>query len=148
MSQENVAIVRSLVEPFAGINVADVDWGAEVIRDAVRNVHTPDVELVTLASGLGTGVGTHYRGLDDMVRYLGEWLEPFSEYHVENRDYIDAGDCVLVPSRQWGVGAASGAHVEIELTTLYELRDGRIARIHQYDTLEEARDAAAAQDSR
>jgi ketosteroid isomerase-like protein len=73
---------------------------------------------------------------------LQEWLEPFSEYHVDNVEYIDAGDCVLVPSRQNGVGAASGARVEIELTTLYELRDGRIARIHQYDTLEEAREAA------
>ena len=83
-----------------------------------------------------------------MVRYLGEWLEPFSEYHVEILDYIDAGDCVLVPSRQRGIGAGSGARVEIELTTLYEVRDGRIARIHQYDTLEEAREAAAAQESR
>jgi hypothetical protein len=32
--------------------------------------------------------------------------------------------------------------VEIELTTLYELRDGKIRRMHQYDTLEEAREAA------
>ena len=142
MSQENVEIVRSLIEPFAGINVAGVDWRTEVIRDAVRNVHTPDVELTTLASGLGTGVGTHYRGLDDMVRYLGEWLEPFSEYHVENRDYIEAGDCVLVPSRQWGVGRGSGTRTEIELTTLFELRDGKIARIHQFSTLDEALQAA------
>jgi len=148
MSQENVEIVRSLLEPFANVNVADVDWGAEAIRDAVRTVHTPDVELRTLASGLGTGVGTHYSGLDGAVRYLQEWLEPFSEYQIDNRDYIDAGDCVLVPSRQWGVGRASGARVEIELTTLYELRDGRIARIHQYDSLEEAREAAASQESR
>lgn len=28
--------------------------------------------------------------------------------------------------------------MELELTTLYELRDGKIARIHQYDTLAEA----------
>jgi ketosteroid isomerase-like protein len=140
--QENVEKVRSLLEPFAGINIADVDWGAEAIRESVRAMRTQDVELRTLASGPGTGVGTHYRGLDGAVRYLQEWLEPFSEYHVDNVEYIDAGDCVLVPSRQNGVGAASGARVEIELTTLYELRDGRIARIHQYDTLEEAREAA------
>jgi ketosteroid isomerase-like protein len=69
-------------------------------------------------------------------------LDPFSEYHVENLDYIEAGNCVLVPSRQWGVGRGSGAPVEIELTALFELRDGQIARIHQYDTLEEALEAA------
>lgn len=142
MSKENLAVVRSLLEPLAGINVADIDWGAEAMREAVRTVHAPDVELRTLASGLGSGVDTEYRGLDGLVRYLNEWLEPFSEYHIETLDYIEAGNCVLVPSRQSGVGAGSAARVELELTTLYELRDGRIARIHQYDTLDEAREAA------
>jgi ketosteroid isomerase-like protein len=87
-------------------------------------------------------VGEFYRGLDGLVRYLHEWMEPFSEYHVENLDYIEAGECVLIPSRQWGVGAGSGARVELELTTLVELRDGQIARVHQYDTLDEATEAA------
>ena len=70
--------------------------------------------------------------------------EMFSEYRVENLDYIDAGDCVLVPSRQWGTGEGSGIRVEIELTTLYELRNGVVVRIHQFDTLAEARAAAEA----
>jgi hypothetical protein len=61
--QENVEKVRSLLEPFAGINIADVDWGAEAIRESVRAMRTQDVELRTLASGPGTGVGTHYRGI-------------------------------------------------------------------------------------
>ena len=142
MSQENVEIVRSVLEPFDGIDVTAVDWGAEALREALGNAYSPDLELRTLASGLGSGVGELYRGLDGGVRYLREWLEPFSEYHVENLDYIEAGDCVLVPSRQWGVGAGSGVRVEIELTTLYELRDSRIARIHQFDTLDEALEAA------
>jgi ketosteroid isomerase-like protein len=142
MSRENVQIVRSTLEPFDGINLAAIDWNADVIREAAGDAYSPDVELRTLASGLGSGVGEFYRGADDLVRYLREWLEPFSEYHVENLDYIDAGDCVLVPSRQWGVGRGSGARVGLELTTLYELRDGMIARVHQYDTLEEALEAA------
>jgi ketosteroid isomerase-like protein len=142
MSQENVEIVRSVFEPFDGINVAAIDWDVEVIREALGGAYSPDVELRTLASGLGSGVGEFYRGSDGLVRYLREWLEPFSEYHVANLDYIEAGDCVLVPSRQWGVGGGSGARVELELTTLYELRDGQIARVHQYDTLEEALEAA------
>jgi ketosteroid isomerase-like protein len=142
MSRENVEIMRSTFEPFDGVNLAAIDWDAEVIRDALGRAYSPDIELRTLASGLGSGVGEHYRGLDGLAQYLREWLEPFSEYHVENLDYIDAGDCVLVPSLQWGVGAGSGARVELELTTLYELRDGKIARVHQYDTLGEAHEAA------
>jgi ketosteroid isomerase-like protein len=142
MSDENVAIVRSLFEPFDGVNLAAIDWTAEAIREAIGRAYSPDIELRTLASGLGSGVAEFYRGVDGLSRYLGEWLEPFTEYHVDNLDYIEAGDCVLVPSRQWGVGAGSGARVELELTTLYELRDGQIARVHQYDTLAEALEAA------
>jgi ketosteroid isomerase-like protein len=141
MSQENVEIVRSFIEPFDGVEVAAIDWSAEAIREALGRAYTPDIELRTLASGLGSGVGECYKGLDGLVRYLREWLEPFSEYHVENLDYIEAGKCVLVPSRQWGVGVGSGARVEIELTALYELRGGRIARIHQYDTTDLALEA-------
>jgi ketosteroid isomerase-like protein len=138
MSQENLEIVRSTFEPFDGVNLAAIDWRAEALREALGRAYSPDIELRTLASGLGSGVGELYRGLDGLVRYLREWLEPFSEYQVENLDYIEAGDCVLVPSRQWGVGDGSGARVEIELTTVYELRDGQIVRIHQYDTTDEA----------
>ena len=142
MSEENVEIVRSLFEPFDGINVAAIDWDAEAVREAAGRAYSPDVELTTLASGLGSGVGDFYRGVDGVSRYLREWFEPFSDYRVKNLDYIEAGDCVLVPSRQWGIGAGSGARVELELTTLYELRDGTIRRVHQFDTLEEALEAA------
>jgi ketosteroid isomerase-like protein len=142
MSRENVETVRSMLEPFAGINIAAIDLGSEEIRETVARDYSPDVELRTLASGLGSGVDELYRGRDGLIQYLREWLEPFSEYVVENLDYVEADDCVLVPTRQWGIGSGSGARVEIELTTLYELRDGRIARIHQYDSFEEALEAA------
>jgi ketosteroid isomerase-like protein len=142
MSQENVEIIRSVFEPLANVNVAAIDWEIEAIRDATGQAYSSDVELTTLASGAGSGVDAFYSGADGIVRYLREWLEPFGEYYVQNLEYIDAGDCVLVPSRQWGVGEGSGAKVEIELTTLYELRDGKIVRMHQFDTLEEAREAA------
>jgi ketosteroid isomerase-like protein len=141
MSRENVDAVRSMLEPFTGINLAEIDLGAEAIRETVERDYAPDVELRTLASGIGTGVDALYRGRDGLIRYLQEWLEPFSDYRVDNLDYIEAGDCVLVPTHQRGVGAGSGAEVQIELTTLYGLGDGQITRIHQFDTLEEAREA-------
>jgi ketosteroid isomerase-like protein len=142
MSQQNVEIVRAVLGAMDGVNAAAIDLDVEEIREILGSAYSPDVELTTLASGVGSGVGEFYRGADGLVRYLREWLEPFSEYYVENLEYIEAGECVLVPSRQWGVGAASGARVELELTTLFELRDGRISRAHQYDTLEDAMEAA------
>ncbi len=89
-AQENVEIVRSFVEPFDRINVAAIDWSADGIREALGRAYSPEIELRTLASGLGSGVGEFYKGLDGLARYLREWLEPFSEYHVENLDYIEA----------------------------------------------------------
>jgi ketosteroid isomerase-like protein len=142
MSQENVEVVRSMFEPFEGVNVAAIDWSAEVVQEALGRAYSPDIELTTLAIPLGLDVSDSYRGLDGLVEYLRTWLEPFGEYHVENLDYVDAGECVLVPSRQWGIGSGSGARVELELTILYEVRDGRITRIHQYDTMDEALEAA------
>ena len=142
MSEENVEIVRSVMEPLTGINVADVDWSTEALGEMLGRTYLPDVELRTLDIPLGLDISDSYQGLDGLVEYLRAWLEPFSEYHVENVDYIEAGDCVLVPSRQWGIGRESGTRTEIELTALYELRHGKIARIHQFDTLDEALEAA------
>jgi ketosteroid isomerase-like protein len=142
MSQENVERVRSIVEPFAGVDATEFDLDSPAIREMLERDYSPDAELWTLASGFGSGVREYYRGRDDLIRYFREWLEPFSEYRAEALDYIEAGRCVLVPSRQWGIGAESGARVELELTTLYELRDGQIARMVQYDTTQEALEAA------
>ncbi len=144
MPERNVEIVRSVYDPLAGINVAAIDWGLDAIREALGQAYSPKVELTTLASGVGSGVDRHFSGADGLVRYLQEWLEPFSEYWVDNQDYIPVGECVLVPSHQRGVGAASGVEVELELTTLHELRDGLIVRVHQFDTIAEARADAEA----
>jgi ketosteroid isomerase-like protein len=142
MSEENVEIVRSVLEPLAGINGAEVDWSAEAIGETLGRAYSEDIELKTLDLPLGLDINDNYRGLDGLVEYLRAWLEPFSEYYVENLDYVEAGDCVLVPSRQWGVGRESGIRTEVELTTLYELGDGKIVRIQQFDALGEALEAA------
>ena len=57
-------------------------------------------------------------------------------------DFIEVGDRVVVPNRQWGIGSTSGIPVEDEFTWVYEIRDSQIARVDEYDTLEEALEAA------
>ncbi len=92
-----------------------------------------------MASGVGIGIDARYEGVDGLIEYLTAWLEPFSDYRAEYLDFIPVGDCVLVPSRNVGIGSASGARTEIELTQLCEVRDGKLVRVDQYETLEEAR---------
>jgi len=142
VSKKNVEIVRSIMEPLDRIDGAAIDWEEATLREMLGATYSPDIELQTLASGTGTGLAERYRGLDGLVEYLRGWLEPFSEYHVETLDFIEDGDRVLVPTHQWGVGSASGARVELDVTFAYELRDGKITRMTQYETLEEAREGA------
>lgn len=144
MSEQNVEVVRSLLAPFEGVDVGEIDWSAEPIRDLLATGCSPEVELRTLESGTGTGVDAEYHGVDGVVHYLQDWMEPFGEYHVEWLDFTDHRDFVLVPTRNWGIGSGSGARTEIELVYVIEVKDGLITRMLQYDTIEDARKAIGA----
>jgi ketosteroid isomerase-like protein len=91
--------------------------------------------------GYGSREARVYRGRDGVIQAFREWEEAFSEYRSEPLDFIDEGDRVVVPIRQWGVGRTSQVPVEIEVTHVYEFRNGQIARVDEYDTLEEALEA-------
>jgi ketosteroid isomerase-like protein len=131
---DNLRIARSIWESVRGVNVAALDWDSDAVRELIGAHYSPQIELEHFATGLETRV---YRGLDGGFQWLREWFEPFSEYFVEALDFIVEGNCVVVPSRQWGVGRASGARVELEITWVYEFGDGQIVRITDHDTVEE-----------
>jgi ketosteroid isomerase-like protein len=139
MSQEHVEIVRAMWEPFKGIDGAAIDWDAEEIRELIGRPFSPEVELTWSASWAGE---REFRGRDGVVKAFKEWVEPFSEYHAELLDYIEVGDHVVTPTRQWGVGKASGAPVEIEVAHVYVFDGDEIARLDEYETLEQALEAA------
>jgi ketosteroid isomerase-like protein len=133
-----VEIVRALWGPFNGLDATAIDWDAEAIREMIGRPYSPEVELRWSTTGPETRV---YRGRDGVVQALKEWVEPFSEYRAEPLDYIDVGDRVVVPIRQWGIGRTSRIPVEIEVTHVYEFRGNQIARVDEYDTLKEALEA-------
>jgi ketosteroid isomerase-like protein len=139
MSEENVEMVRGLWEPFKGVDYTAVDWDDEAIREMGERLFSPEVELRWSRSGPETRV---YRGRDGVIQALREWYEAFSEYYTEPLDFIEVGDRVVIPQRHWGIGSTSGIRVEIEVTHVYEVRDNLIARVDEYDTLEEALEAA------
>ena len=137
----NAEIVRAFSEPMAEVDFAEIDWRSAAVRNLVEDVYAPDLELKTLESGIGSGVDRTFHGIEGIVEYFVEWFEPFGEYHVEWLDYIEVGDFVLVPSHQWGIGSSSGIKVELDLVWAYEIRDGKVSRAFQYDTLDQAREA-------
>jgi hypothetical protein len=97
MSQQNVEIVRAMWEPFKGLDTTAFDWDAG-IREMGQLI-SPEVELRWSATGPEPRV---YRGRDGMVQAFREWVEPFSEYHVEPLDYVELGNCVVVPNPAMG----------------------------------------------
>jgi ketosteroid isomerase-like protein len=139
MSQENVELVRSMWEPFKGVDATEIDWDSDTIRELVEQQYSPEVELRWSTRGPEARV---YRGREGVIQAFREWVEPFSEYYTEPLDFIGLGDQVVIPQKQWGVGSTSGIPVEIEVTHVYEFRDGQIIRVDEYDTLEEALEAA------
>ena len=143
---ENVELVRSLIRPFESLNVAAIDWSAPEIREVFSAGCSPDIELLTLDSGAGAGLDAEYHGVDGFARYLTDWLEPFTDYRVEWLDFIDAGDWVLVPSKQWGIGEGSGVRVELDLVWVCRVKDRLVTHVRQFDTLDEARTAIGPDD--
>jgi ketosteroid isomerase-like protein len=55
-----------------------------------------------------------YRGVEDVREAVGSWTRMWTEYTFEVRDYLDAGDDVVVLVRDRGRGRSSGAIVERE----------------------------------
>ena len=131
-------MVRALLEPFKGVDCTTIDWGDEAIRQMTERFWSTEIELRWTSSGPEARV---YRGRAGVIQALREWVEPFSEYYAEPLDYIGVGDRVVVPQRQWGVGDISGTPVEIQVTHVYLFQDGQIARLDEYDSLDEALEA-------
>ena len=142
MSEENVEKIKAMLQPFGDVEAAGIDWGSEAIRKNLERDYSPDVELTTLESAIGAGPSRRYKGLDGLVQYFKEWFEPFGEYRMRWLDFVEAGDRVLVPMEASGVGGGSGLRVEMELVLSYQFRDGMITRLDQYDTLDQALEAA------
>ena len=144
MSQENVEFVRGLWESLKGadataVDCTAVDWDDEAIREMTERFWSAEVELRWAATNPETRI---YRGREGVIQAFREWVDPFSEYYAEPQDFIEVGDRVVVPMRQWGIGSSSGIPVEVEVTWVYEIRDNQMSRLDEYDTLEEALEAA------
>jgi ketosteroid isomerase-like protein len=84
-----------------------------------------------------------YRGRAGFVEFMRTWTEEFQDWWFEIDELIDAGEGRVVAFvRQGATGRGSGAQVELELCSCYELSGGKITRIRNYLTRAEALAAA------
>ena len=57
-------------------------------------------------------------------------------------EYLDAGDEVVVTANTPGRGKGSGAQVAMTVYWVIAVKDGKIARLHEYSTKARALEAA------
>jgi ketosteroid isomerase-like protein len=129
MSEENVAIVGRFVE----------SWVRED-REAMADLVHPDVEMHATVGGVEEGRVT--RGIDEITREYDAVEEMWDEHRIEIERVLDAGDQVVVFQHEYQRGKGSGIELEIDTAAIFDVRDGRIARMQGYMDRAEALKAA------
>jgi ketosteroid isomerase-like protein len=126
MSQEKVAIARAFLEAY---NRQDFDGALEL--------GTPGLVL-DFSRALGPYRGVYRR--NEIRGFLEELNATFESVRFEPRDFIDAGDYVVVPLTIHFEGR-DGIKVKADTTNLWMFRDGAVERIVLYQELHEALEA-------
>ena len=129
MSQENVEIVRREYAAFAAR-----DW--ETLADLCH----PDLEYETL--GVAPG---RLRGFREITEFFDAWAELYGEFRVEAEEIVEAGDQVVAVERHAarGVkGSEAEGMVGHSFACLISFKHGRISRVKEYATRDEALAAA------
>ena len=129
MSQENVEIVRALMDSYAR---GDHEASMAAFDADVEVTSPPDV----------TGGGEAWRGRErarqGFISFLGAW----TDYRYEVRDVIDCGDEVLVEAWQSGRGRGSGVEVSESIYTVWTVRRGSVVGLKMFRDRAEALEAA------
>lgn len=134
MSEENVALVRGLLDAFArgehesafGLYDSEIEWDASGTSEA-----TPDLAGV-------------YRGHDGVRTYWRRWLSAWKDLQFEVDDVRGAGDeVVALISNQHMKGRHSGIEVEMPpFGLVFTIHDGKVTRWRSFSDQRSALEAA------
>ncbi len=127
MSCENVELVMKL-QAAPDVDLAELFrrdelWSALV--DAVAPFFHADFESVP--PGV-PGTENLFTGLDGLREAWLGWTEPWLTYRTEIERGIDAGDRVLLLTRDYGRREGGIEEVKVDGSAVWTVRDGKIAR--------------------
>jgi uncharacterized protein len=133
VSRENVELVQRVWEAW---DRGDMSSVFELYADDIEWTMYPGL---TLPEDVETR-----RGHDAVKRYHRELFEVWGEYSASAEQIEDLGEQVLVRVKVSGVSKIAGAPGDITVWHLWDVRDGKVARVHGYPTEAEARAVAEA----
>src|SRR4029077_20460869 len=102
---------------------------------AVFEGYDPDVQHWDRADDPGATVR---RGRNALAAAYAELSESYAEIQIEPKEFIDAGDSVVVPVGVTVRGRGSGAVAEGDQVFVYRLQAGKITEIREYRDKTEA----------
>jgi ketosteroid isomerase-like protein len=123
MSQENVEVVRAMIEVF---NRRDLK--------ALADLSQEDLEIESALTAANLGASSYRGGTEAWPRYFADMDESFENWGIEEGfRLLDAGeDRVACLCRLAGEGKTSGAPVTRSVGIIFTLRHGRAWRIRSY----------------
>jgi ketosteroid isomerase-like protein len=127
MSQENVAVVREMLERFLRNDF-----------EAALSAFDPEVEW----DGTNLPDGTVSRGLEAVVDHITRWAGTWEDWDLELEEVMDAGgDQVIAFTYERG-RTKTGIELDEHHSELYRLRDGKIVYRKGFSDADEALEAA------
>jgi hypothetical protein len=131
MSQENVALVRSL-QPRPEVNLVELfanDVGNARMADAIA--HLLDPAFVSSFHFPGSQP-VSYSGLDGLRKGWLDWLAPWTSYRTEIEKLIDLGERVVVVVRDYARREPNAPEVDFMGATIWTVCDGRVGQVDFY----------------
>jgi ketosteroid isomerase-like protein len=129
MSQENVEVVRRILEAFSN---READLGSRYLA--------PEIEWEPASPAVLEG--SVYRGRDEVADGIAALWEVWEVFRFEETEVRDPGDSVLWLGQVRATGSASRVELDQEFANHIELRGGKIVRVRAYLSWEEGLEAA------
>jgi ketosteroid isomerase-like protein len=134
MSEQNVAIVRELLEMFDRRE-----------HERAFDFYDPDIEWdASRVGAFNPDIAGVFRGHDEVRTYWRRWLEAWRDLEFEVEDVLDGGDEIVAlirNQRQWG--RSSGIPTEMPPYALvFTVKNGKVTRWRSFPDREEALEAA------
>jgi ketosteroid isomerase-like protein len=141
MSEENVELLKNVLGAYEGLDFVALvrDTDRDDLRAAFEAVYHPEVEIIWVDTSPDSGP---FHGIDEAMRAFEEWFESFEEFYMSTTEFLDAGDEVVVTAVTPGRGKGSGAEVTMTVYWVIAVKDGKIAKLHEYSTKAGALEAA------